>query len=165
MRVPHGADGVGLRRSYNTSNFLEDGLANVASSMRYLFDRLRSLANCVILFDEDRGILPRSRDARFGQGVEAANDVHAHAAQRPPAGEEIGSLATTRLRAFDSAIIRPGRLVPGTRHAHRDDPVRTVHQDRRTRLLPRARRATVRMEELKRSNGSAPGMTMTKYVF
>ena len=32
--------------------FLEDGLANIASRMAYVFDRLERLRDCVILFDE-----------------------------------------------------------------------------------------------------------------
>ena len=40
----------------DTSHFLEDGLTNVASRIRYLFTRLQSLTNCVILFDEIEGV-------------------------------------------------------------------------------------------------------------
>ena len=36
----------------DTSNLLKDGLTNVASMIRYVFDRLGSLTDCVILFDE-----------------------------------------------------------------------------------------------------------------
>ena len=36
----------------DTAVFLEDGLANIASRMAYVFDRLERLRDCVILFDE-----------------------------------------------------------------------------------------------------------------
>ena len=36
----------------DTATFLEDGLTNVASRIRYVFARLQSLTECVILFDE-----------------------------------------------------------------------------------------------------------------
>ena len=36
----------------DTSAFLADGLTNVASRIRYVFERLQSLENCIILFDE-----------------------------------------------------------------------------------------------------------------
>jgi SpoVK/Ycf46/Vps4 family AAA+-type ATPase len=36
----------------DTSVFLADGLSNVSSRIRYVFQRLQSLQNCVILFDE-----------------------------------------------------------------------------------------------------------------
>lgn len=36
----------------DTSMFLKDGLSNVASRIRYVFERLQSLRRCVILFDE-----------------------------------------------------------------------------------------------------------------
>ena len=35
----------------DTSNLLEDGLTNAASNIRYGFDQLGSLTDCVILFD------------------------------------------------------------------------------------------------------------------
>lgn len=95
----------------DTSNFLEDGLTNVASRIRYLFDRLRSLTNCVILFDEiEEFCLNRETP---GLGMESRllttsmltqfNDLRR-------TKKSIFFLATNRLRAFDSAIIRPGRF-------------------------------------------------------
>ena len=36
----------------DTATFLEDGLTCVASRIKYVFARLQSLTDCVILFDE-----------------------------------------------------------------------------------------------------------------
>ncbi|KAL7451331.1 hypothetical protein ACHAWC_003152 [Mediolabrus comicus] len=95
----------------DTATFLEDGLTNVASRIRYVFARLQSLNNCVILFDEiEEFCLDRENP---GLGMEsrmlttamltAINDLRR-------AKKSIFFLATNRLRAFDSAIIRPGRF-------------------------------------------------------
>ena len=36
----------------DTSVFLSEGLTNVAARIKYVFERLRCLRRCVILFDE-----------------------------------------------------------------------------------------------------------------
>ncbi|KAL3782620.1 hypothetical protein HJC23_000002 [Cyclotella cryptica] len=95
----------------DTASFLADGLTNVASRIRYVFARLQSLNDCVILFDEiEEFCLDRESP---GLGMEsrmlttamltAINDLRR-------AKKSIFFLATNRLRAFDSAIIRPGRF-------------------------------------------------------
>ena len=95
----------------DTSAFLADGLSNVASRIRYVFERLQSLEKCVILFDEiEEFCLDREAP---GLGMEsrmlttamltAINDLR-------KAKRSIFFLATNRLRAFDSAITRPGRF-------------------------------------------------------
>jgi SpoVK/Ycf46/Vps4 family AAA+-type ATPase len=95
----------------DTSVFLADGLSNVASRIRYVFQRLQSLQNCVILFDEiEEFCLDRETP---GLGMEsrmlttamltAINDLRR-------AENSVFFLATNRLRAFDSAITRPGRF-------------------------------------------------------
>jgi hypothetical protein len=95
----------------DTSVFLADGLSNVASRIRYVFQRLQSLQNCVILFDEiEEFCLDRETP---GLGMEsrmlttamltAINDLRS-------AENSVFFLATNRLRAFDSAITRPGRF-------------------------------------------------------
>jgi len=95
----------------DTSVFLADGLTNVAARIRYVFERLISLDECVILFDEiEEFCLDRETP---GLGMEsrmlttamltAINDLRR-------AERSIFFLATNRLRAFDSAITRPGRF-------------------------------------------------------
>jgi len=95
----------------DTSVFLADGLTNVASRIRYVFERLQALRNCVILFDEiEEFCLDRETP---GLGMEsrmlttamltAINDLRR-------AKNSVFFLATNRLRAFDAAIIRPGRF-------------------------------------------------------
>lgn len=95
----------------DTSDFLADGLMNVASRIRYVFERLQSLKDCVILFDEiEEFCLDRETP---GLGMEsrmlttamltAINDLRRKQ-------KSIFVLATNRLRAFDAAITRPGRF-------------------------------------------------------
>eukprot|EP00584_Thalassiosira_punctigera_P008779 CAMPEP_0172541276 /NCGR_PEP_ID=MMETSP1067-20121228/12103_1 /TAXON_ID=265564 ORGANISM="Thalassiosira punctigera, Strain Tpunct2005C2" /NCGR_SAMPLE_ID=MMETSP1067 /ASSEMBLY_ACC=CAM_ASM_000444 /LENGTH=787 /DNA_ID=CAMNT_0013327281 /DNA_START=87 /DNA_END=2450 /DNA_ORIENTATION=- len=95
----------------DTANFLEDGLTNVASRIRYVFDRLESLTNCVILFDEiEEFCLDRETP---GLGMESrllTTSMLTQLNDLRRAKKSIFFLATNRLRAFDSAIIRPGRF-------------------------------------------------------
>lgn len=95
----------------DTTAFLADGLTNVASRIRYVFERLQRLNECVILFDEiEEFCLDRETP---GLGMEsrmlttamltAINDLRRQK-------RSIFFLATNRLRAFDSAITRPGRF-------------------------------------------------------
>mmetsp|Transcript_67278 Transcript_67278/g.99737 ORF Transcript_67278/g.99737 Transcript_67278/m.99737 type:complete len:215 (-) Transcript_67278:298-942(-) len=95
----------------DTASFLADGLTNVAGRIKYVFDRLQALENCIILFDEiEEFCLDRETP---GLGMEsrmlttamltAINDLRR-------AKRSIFFLATNRLRAFDSAITRPGRF-------------------------------------------------------
>lgn len=95
----------------DTANFLEDGLTNVAARIRYVFDRLQSLTNCVILFDEiEEFCLDRETP---GLGMESrllTTSMLTQLNDLRRAKKSIFFLATNRLRAFDSAIIRPGRF-------------------------------------------------------
>jgi SpoVK/Ycf46/Vps4 family AAA+-type ATPase len=95
----------------DTAAFLADGLTNVASRINYVFARLQQLSECVILFDEiEEFCLDRETP---GLGMEsrmlttamltAINDLRR-------GKKSIFFLATNRLRAFDSAITRPGRF-------------------------------------------------------
>lgn len=95
----------------DTAAFLADGLTNVAARIRYVFARLQTLRKCVILFDEieefclDRetpGISMESRMLTTAM-LTAINDLRR-------TKQSVFFLATNRLRAFDAAIIRPGRF-------------------------------------------------------
>lgn len=95
----------------DTAAFLADGLTNVAARIRYVFTRLQALRKCVILFDEieefclDRetpGISMESRMLTTAM-LTAINDLRREK-------QSVFFLATNRLRAFDAAIIRPGRF-------------------------------------------------------
>lgn len=95
----------------DTSVFLADGLSNIASRIRYVFTRLMALRQAVILFDEieefclDRespGIAMQSRMLTTAM-LTAINDLRR-------TKQSVFFLATNRLRAFDAAIIRPGRF-------------------------------------------------------
>ena len=95
----------------DTAAFLADGLTNVASRIRYVFTRLMALDKCVILFDEieefclDRETPGLSMESRMltTAMLTAINDLRR-------TKRSVFFLATNRLRAFDSAIIRPGRF-------------------------------------------------------
>ncbi|KAL3823170.1 hypothetical protein ACHAXA_010054 [Cyclostephanos tholiformis] len=95
----------------DTSNFLEDGLTNVASRIRYMFDRLGSLTNCVILFDEiEEFCLDRETPGLAMESRLLTTSMLTQLNDLRRAKKSIFFLATNRLRAFDSAIIRPGRF-------------------------------------------------------
>lgn len=95
----------------DTAAFLADGLTNVAARIRYIFTRLQALRNCIILFDEieefclDREMPGISMESRMltTAMLTAINDLRR-------TKQSVFFLATNRLRAFDAAIIRPGRF-------------------------------------------------------
>lgn len=95
----------------DTATFLEDGLTSVASRIKYVFARLQSLTNCVILFDEIEEFCLNRESPGLGMEsrmlttamLTAINDLRR-------TKKSIFFLATNRLRAFDAAIIRPGRF-------------------------------------------------------
>lgn len=95
----------------DTAAFLADGLTNVAARIRYVFSRLQALQECVILFDEieefclDRETPGLSMESRMltTAMLTAINDLRR-------TKQSVFFLATNRLRAFDAAIIRPGRF-------------------------------------------------------
>jgi len=95
----------------DTAAFLADGLTNVSARIRYVFERLQALHECVILFDEieefclDRETPGLSMESRMltTAMLTAINDLRR-------TKESVFFMATNRLRAFDSAITRPGRF-------------------------------------------------------
>ena len=93
----------------DTSVFLADGLSNVASRIRYVFERLLALRRCVILFDEieefclDREAAGMESRMLTTAMLTALNDLRR-------AKRSIFFMATNRIRAFDAAITRPGRF-------------------------------------------------------
>ena len=95
----------------DTAAFLADGLSNVSARIKYVFRRLMSLNKCIVLFDEieefalDRenpGLSMESRMLTTAM-LTAINDLRR-------SRQCIFFIATNRLRAFDSAITRPGRF-------------------------------------------------------
>ena len=79
--------------------------------MAYVFDRLERLRDCVILFDEiEEFCLDRNTP---GIGMESRVLTTAMLTQINDlrrAERSVFLIATNRLNAFDSAIVRPGRL-------------------------------------------------------
>jgi len=95
----------------DTAVFLADGLSNVSARIRYVFRRLMALRKCIILFDEieefalNRESPQLSMESRMlttGM-LTAINDLRRKK-------QSLFFIATNRLRAFDSAITRPGRF-------------------------------------------------------
>ena len=95
----------------DTACFLEDGISNIASRIGYVFDRLKKLERVVILFDEiEEFCLDRNTP---GIGMESRVLTTAMLTQINDlrrAERSVFLIATNRLNAFDSAIVRPGRL-------------------------------------------------------
>jgi hypothetical protein len=93
----------------DTSNFLKDGLPNIASRIRYLYDCLRSLTNCVILFNKIKEFCLDLKTP--GLGMESRLLTTSMLTQLNnlwQAKKLVFFLATNQLRAFNLAIIRPG---------------------------------------------------------
>jgi hypothetical protein len=95
----------------DTATFLANGLENVASRMSYIFGRLKSMTDTVILFDEieefclDRENPNLSMESRM---LTTAMLTQLNALRRDQ--RNIFLIATNRLRSFDAAVIRPGRF-------------------------------------------------------
>lgn len=95
----------------DTTAFLADGLTNVASRIRYVFSRLLVLRECVILFDEIEEFMLNRENSSISMEsrmlttsmLTAINDLRR-------TKQSVFFVATNRLRAFDSAITRPGRF-------------------------------------------------------
>lgn len=95
----------------DTACFLSYGLQNIASRMIYVFDRLRALDRCIILFDEieefclDRENPSLSMESRMltTAMLTQLNDLRRQQSV-------IFIVATNRLRSFDAAVTRPGRF-------------------------------------------------------
>ena len=93
----------------DTAVFLSDGLSNVSARIRYVFKRLMALRKCIILFDEieefclNRENPDLSMESRMltTSMLTAINDLRRKK-------QSLFFIATNRLRAFDSAITRPG---------------------------------------------------------
>lgn len=95
----------------DTADFLADGLAHVASRMTYIFDKLKALQRCVILFDEveefcldreDKTLTMESRMLTTAM-LTQLNDLRRQQ-------KCVFIIATNRLRSFDAAVTRPGRF-------------------------------------------------------
>ena len=95
----------------DTADFLADGLANVASRMTYIFDRLKVLERTIILFDEveefclDRENPILSMESRM---LTTAMLTQFNDLRRQQSSVFI--VATNRIRSFDAAVTRPGRF-------------------------------------------------------
>ena len=95
----------------DTADFLADGLHQVASRMTHIFDRLKSLERTIILFDEveefclDRENPSLSMESRMltTAMLTQLNDLRRQQ-------KSVFIIATNRLQAFDTAVIRPGRF-------------------------------------------------------
>jgi SpoVK/Ycf46/Vps4 family AAA+-type ATPase len=95
----------------DTAEFLADGLQNIAGRMSYIFDRLKKLENTVILFDEIEEFCLNREDPRLSMEsrmlttamLTQLNDLRRQASC-------VFVIATNRLRSFDAAITRPGRI-------------------------------------------------------
>lgn len=95
----------------DTATFLANGLENVASRMSYIFDRLKSMTDTVILFDEiEEFCLDRENPnlAMESRMLTTAMLTQLNALRRDQ--KNIFLIATNRLRSFDAAVIRPGRF-------------------------------------------------------
>jgi len=95
----------------DTADFLAEGLAHVASRMTYIFDKLKALQRCVILFDEveefcldreDKTLTMESRMLTTAM-LTQLNDLRRQQ-------KCVFIVATNRLRSFDAAVTRPGRF-------------------------------------------------------
>jgi len=95
----------------DTARFLKNGLENVASTMTYIFERLGSLEQTIILFDEiEEFCLDRENTAI---GMESRLLTTAMLTQLNGLRSKqkcIFIVATNRLRSFDAAVTRPGRF-------------------------------------------------------
>ncbi|GMI05976.1 hypothetical protein TrLO_g5645 [Triparma laevis f. longispina] len=95
----------------DTATFLKDGLGDVSGRIKYVFDRLKALDRCVVLFDEiEEFCLDRETQ---GLGMESRMLTTALLTQLNDLRKQEGTvffLATNRLRALDQAITRPGRF-------------------------------------------------------
>lgn len=95
----------------DTACFLADGLENIAARMSYVFTRLASLERTIILFDEieefclDRDNPQLTMESRL---LTTAMLTQLNDLRRKQ--QSIFLVATNRLRAFDAAVIRPGRF-------------------------------------------------------
>jgi len=95
----------------DTAEFLADGLQNIAGRMSYVFDRLKKLEKTVILFDEIEEFCLNREDSSLSMEsrmlttamLTQLNDLRRQASC-------VFIIATNRLRSFDAAITRPGRI-------------------------------------------------------
>eukprot|EP00468_Gymnochlora_sp_CCMP2014_P004114 CAMPEP_0167745146 /NCGR_PEP_ID=MMETSP0110_2-20121227/2987_1 /TAXON_ID=629695 /ORGANISM="Gymnochlora sp., Strain CCMP2014" /LENGTH=769 /DNA_ID=CAMNT_0007629751 /DNA_START=133 /DNA_END=2442 /DNA_ORIENTATION=- len=95
----------------DTAEFLADGLHSVAARMSYIFERLKALENSVILFDEIEEFCMDREDPRLS--MESRLLTTAMLTQLNDLRRQESSIfviATNRLKAFDKAITRPGRI-------------------------------------------------------
>ena len=123
----------------DTGSFLTDGLSNVSARIRYVFSRLMALKKCVILVSwslsayDTKRFLESSTLTHFFCTLGQFDEIEEFALDRETPGISMESrmlttalltcindlrrnqksiffIATNRLKAFDSAITRPGRF-------------------------------------------------------
>jgi hypothetical protein len=95
----------------DTATFLADGLESVASRMSYVFERLRSMRDTVILFDEiEEFCLDRENPSLAMESRMLTTAMLTQLAGLRRDQSNLFIVATNRLRSFDAAVIRPGRF-------------------------------------------------------
>jgi hypothetical protein len=95
----------------DTASFLAGGLDNVAVQIKNVFDKLLSLDKTVILFDEiEEFCLDRETPGIGMQSRMLTTAMLTQFNELRRARSCLFFVATNRLRAFDSAVVRPGRF-------------------------------------------------------
>ena len=95
----------------DTADFLADGLANVASRMTYIFDRLKVLERTIILFDEvEEFCLDRENPALSMESRMLTTAMLTQFNDLRRQQSSVFIVATNRIRSFDAAVTRPGRF-------------------------------------------------------
>ncbi len=95
----------------DTSSFLANGMENVASRMSYIFERLKALEKTIVLFDEiEEFCLDRENPALGMESRLLTTAMLTNLNELRRRQASIFIVATNRLRAFDAAVIRPGRF-------------------------------------------------------
>jgi hypothetical protein len=95
----------------DTSCFLAGGMENVAGRMGYIFERLKALDKTVILFDEiEEFCLDRENPALAMESRLLTTAMLTNLNELRRRESSIFMVATNRIRAFDAAVVRPGRF-------------------------------------------------------
>lgn len=95
----------------DTSSFLQDGMANVASRISHVFEKLLELEDVVVLFDEvEEFMLDRSNPALTMESRMLTTAMLTKLADLRGARKVAFFVATNRLTALDAAATRVGRF-------------------------------------------------------